>query len=199
MSVTVQQFRAARGFLGWSQQELAARARVSRSVIAGFELGTSTPQPRVMEALVEAFEAAGIIFLQPAEGKHGLGVAFKWGADVPEGTPHIRPRAGGPASGLKSAWDGFGEDGGSPLDPQLASWWVDQSELWDRLSPRGRETLSLKIFSHPYAGEGFFRTGASKLREDGDLKDELSASCRGSIPPLGTATPFMGYHRKPTN
>src|SRR5262245_28484106 len=97
MSVTVQQFRAARGCLGCSQQELATRARVSRSVIAGFELGTSTPQLRVMEVLVEAFEGAGIVFLQPREGEHGPGVAFKWGEEVRQEAPHVRPRAGGGA------------------------------------------------------------------------------------------------------
>lgn len=153
MYITVQQFRAARGFLGWSQQELAARARVSRGVVAGFELGTSSPQPRVMEDLVEAFEAAGIVFLQPREGEHGLGVAVKWGAALAEEIS-TKPSGTAPASsGLKAAWDGFGDDA---LDPELVRWWETQPQLWDRLSSQGRQTLSFKMFGHPYAGEGFF-------------------------------------------
>ena len=102
-----------------------------------------------MEDLIEAFEAAGIVFLQPREGEHGVGVAYKWGAQLPQETPGTRA---GPAQsgGLKAAWDGPGEDT-APLDAELVEWWATQPELWDSLSPLGREALSRKMFGHPHA------------------------------------------------
>ena len=64
MSIAVEQLRAARALLGWSQRELAAKSRVSRNAIVKFEIGWSAMLPRTMEDLVEAFEEAGVILYQ---------------------------------------------------------------------------------------------------------------------------------------
>ncbi len=167
--ITVQQFRAARTFLGWSQRYLAVKARVGRSTIANFELGTSQPQPRVMEVLVETLERAGIVFTAPVEGAHGPGVAFKWGMEPPLSSPaEGEGTAAGEAGegGLKAAWDDFEEDadldallGEEPgLNPDMAQLWRDDPELWARLSQGGRETLSQSMYGDARAAAaGHFR------------------------------------------
>jgi transcriptional regulator with XRE-family HTH domain len=73
---TVDQLRAARGLLGWSQSELAARAGLSLPTVKRLEGGFG---PRVSEdakvKLQKAIEAAGIEFLDENGG--GLGVRFR--------------------------------------------------------------------------------------------------------------------------
>ena len=73
--ITPQQLRAARGLLGWSQSELAARAGLSLPTVKRVETGTG---PRVSDdaraKLERALEAAGIEFLDENGG--GLGVRF---------------------------------------------------------------------------------------------------------------------------
>jgi transcriptional regulator with XRE-family HTH domain len=69
--LTIEQIRAARGLLGWSQSELASRAGVSVPTVKRVEAGTG---PRVSEQarnkLREALEAAGIEFVsQNGEGE----------------------------------------------------------------------------------------------------------------------------------
>ncbi len=71
MSVTPAQCRAARGLLGWSQAELAASSKVAVKTIADFERGSRTPYPRTLEDILEALEAAGVIFLAEGEGTDG--------------------------------------------------------------------------------------------------------------------------------
>ncbi len=58
MVVSPELCRAARGLLGWSQQELASRAQVARKTIADFELSQVTPHPRTLRDVVAALEAA---------------------------------------------------------------------------------------------------------------------------------------------
>jgi transcriptional regulator with XRE-family HTH domain len=60
------QIKAARAPLGWSQQELAARASVATSTVADFERGQRSPVPNNLEAIRSALEDAGISF--PARG-----------------------------------------------------------------------------------------------------------------------------------
>ena len=73
---TVPQLRAARGLLGWSQAELAARAGLSLPTVKRLEGGFG---PRVSEdakvKVQKAIEAAGIEFLDENGG--GLGVRFR--------------------------------------------------------------------------------------------------------------------------
>jgi len=55
-----EQSRAARGWLDWSQEELAKRANVSLSTVRDFEKGRRTPIGNNLAAMVHALEAAGI-------------------------------------------------------------------------------------------------------------------------------------------
>ena len=152
MSITPQQFRAARSFLGWSQRKLAAKARVGRATIANFELGLSTPQVRVMEAMVAVFDLAGVVFLD-ADTSGGPGIRLKLGAEMPPITVADDGEAEGEDSegGLKAAWDEGEED--ADLDallsevpapnPDMARDVAGRSgAMGAAVSQGGRETLS---------------------------------------------------------
>jgi transcriptional regulator with XRE-family HTH domain len=155
MTINPQQFRAARAFLGWSQRDLAAKARVSRATITNFELGISQPQARVLEALVETLECEGIVFTSAVEGVYDPGVTFKWGMTPPlaapsEGTPLDRRDEGAAEA---AGWD----DLSVPAEiEQLRSYWRDRPREWAALSEIGRHTLSEKMFGSPEAGDALF-------------------------------------------
>ncbi|MBS3648550.1 helix-turn-helix transcriptional regulator [Pseudaminobacter sp. 19-2017] len=67
--LTPEQSRAARGWLDWSQDELAGRAKVSLSTIRDFEKGRRTPIANNLDAIVRALESAGVELLFSDEGK----------------------------------------------------------------------------------------------------------------------------------
>lgn len=69
--ISIEQCRAARGFLGWSQSELAEKVRVGKTAICDFERGKTTPHKKTLEDIRIVFEDAGIEFLN---GKEGEGV-----------------------------------------------------------------------------------------------------------------------------
>jgi transcriptional regulator with XRE-family HTH domain len=58
-----EQCRAARGWLEWTQQELAHRAGVGLSTVRDFEKGERTPIPNNLAAIGRAFETRGIEFI----------------------------------------------------------------------------------------------------------------------------------------
>lgn len=64
-----EQSRAARGWLGWSQTELAKRASVSLSTVRDFENGHRIPITNNLDALRRAIEEGGIRLVFDAEGK----------------------------------------------------------------------------------------------------------------------------------
>jgi ribosome-binding protein aMBF1 (putative translation factor) len=64
-----EQTRAARGWLGWSQEELAKRANVSLSTVRDHEKGRHVPIAATLDAMRRAIEAAGIRFLNLDDGK----------------------------------------------------------------------------------------------------------------------------------
>jgi predicted transcriptional regulator len=71
-----EQSRAARGWLGWSQTELARRASVSLSTVRDFETGTRTPIANNIAAMRRAIEEAGIqLVFDPAGTPTGITVA----------------------------------------------------------------------------------------------------------------------------
>ena len=70
---TPQQSRAARGWLDWSQEDLAKLARVSLSTVRDFEKGRRVPIPNNLDAMCRAFEAHGIRPL--VDGKRDAGIA----------------------------------------------------------------------------------------------------------------------------
>jgi transcriptional regulator with XRE-family HTH domain len=66
--ITVQQCRAARGLLGWTQQDLANAAGLSKTAINNFEKGHSDIKAESLRAIRRAFEALEIEFM----GEFGL-------------------------------------------------------------------------------------------------------------------------------
>ena len=58
-----QQSRAARGWLGWSQDQLAKQANVALRTIASFERGEQIPRPNNIDAMKRVIEAAGVRLL----------------------------------------------------------------------------------------------------------------------------------------
>jgi len=61
--LTPKHSRAARGWLDWSQEELAKRASVSLSTVRDFEKGRREPIANNLKAMVRAFEDAGLKML----------------------------------------------------------------------------------------------------------------------------------------
>lgn len=69
------QCRGARAMLNWSRQELAEAAKVSDRTITDFERGARQPYSRTLRDIKEAFEVAGIEFIE-ANGR-GAGVRIR--------------------------------------------------------------------------------------------------------------------------
>jgi transcriptional regulator with XRE-family HTH domain len=71
--LTIEQLRAARGLLGWSQSKLAARARLSLPTVKRVEAGLG---PRVSDEarnkLKRALESAGVEFIDENGGGPGV-------------------------------------------------------------------------------------------------------------------------------
>src|SRR3546814_8959617 len=65
--ITPAQIRAARGLLGWSQDQLATAANVGLSTLKDAESGKRDPIASNIEAIRWALEAAGVKFI-PANG-----------------------------------------------------------------------------------------------------------------------------------
>jgi ribosome-binding protein aMBF1 (putative translation factor) len=63
-----EQSRAARGWLGWSQDDLAKRARVSLSTVRDFEKARHMPIAATLEAMRRAIEGAGVHLTFAADG-----------------------------------------------------------------------------------------------------------------------------------
>jgi len=66
------QCRAARGLLGWSQQELARRARVGVVTVHQLEVGVGQPRPATLQVIRDAFEKAGVEFIDENGGGPGV-------------------------------------------------------------------------------------------------------------------------------
>ncbi|MGA2313459.1 MAG: helix-turn-helix transcriptional regulator [Xanthobacteraceae bacterium] len=70
--VTPAQCRAARGLLGWNQQELARRARVGIVTVHQLEAGLSQPRRATLDVIRRAFETAGVEFIDENGGGPGV-------------------------------------------------------------------------------------------------------------------------------
>jgi len=70
--ITAAQCRAARGLLGWSQQELAKSARIGIVTVYQFEAGVSQPRRATLDVIRRAFESAGVQFIDENGGGPGL-------------------------------------------------------------------------------------------------------------------------------
>lgn len=73
MEVNAAQIRAARAGLNWSQDQLASRAGTVRKTINRIESETTTPHAATLAGIVDALEAAGVVFI---EHPGGAGVLF---------------------------------------------------------------------------------------------------------------------------
>jgi transcriptional regulator with XRE-family HTH domain len=76
--VTPAQCRAARGLLDWSQQDLASQAGVGIVTIRQIEAGVTEPRRATLVVVRQAFERAGIEFIDENGG--GPGVRLRKGA-----------------------------------------------------------------------------------------------------------------------
>ena len=70
--MTPEQCRAARGWLDWTQQELATAASVSLSTAKDFEAGRRVPIPATLAAMRSVLESAGIGFVFADEKACGI-------------------------------------------------------------------------------------------------------------------------------
>lgn len=70
-----EQSRAARAWLAWSQEDLAARANVSLSTLRDIEKGRRVPIANNLDALRRALADAGVQFT--FDGEKPLGVEFR--------------------------------------------------------------------------------------------------------------------------
>ena len=70
--VTAAQCRAARGLLDWSQQELADRAGLGIVTIRQIEADITDPRRATLVVLKQAFERAGIEFIDQNGGGPGV-------------------------------------------------------------------------------------------------------------------------------
>jgi transcriptional regulator with XRE-family HTH domain len=70
--VTPAQCRAARGLLDWSQQDLASQAGVGIVTVRQLEAGVNEPRRSTLEVVRQAFERAGVEFIEENGGGPGL-------------------------------------------------------------------------------------------------------------------------------
>ncbi len=70
-----EQCRAARGWLDWRQEDLAAKAEVSLSTVRDFEKGRRVPVRNNLLAIRRALEQSGITFTFDGERPVGLSAA----------------------------------------------------------------------------------------------------------------------------
>lgn len=61
---TIEQIRAARALIGWSQGDLAMHANLSQTGIARIENGSNQPNSTTITKIVTAFDVEGITFIQ---------------------------------------------------------------------------------------------------------------------------------------
>lgn len=76
MNITAEQCRAGRALLGWTQDQLATNANVSRATIADFENNSREPIKNNLRSISDCMFAAGLEFI-PEEGGAGVGLRFR--------------------------------------------------------------------------------------------------------------------------
>ncbi|WP_232845052.1 helix-turn-helix domain-containing protein [Paracoccus onubensis] len=72
-----EQIRAARGLLGWTQEDLANASGLTVRTLARIESAQTTPRQTTLEALSAALEAAGVEFIPENGGGPGVRLAHK--------------------------------------------------------------------------------------------------------------------------
>jgi transcriptional regulator with XRE-family HTH domain len=74
MAIAVEQIKAARVLLGWSQATLAAEAGTHTRTVRNFEGGKGRPLVRILQMMQRALEDGGVEFV---EGEPGLTLKAK--------------------------------------------------------------------------------------------------------------------------
>jgi transcriptional regulator with XRE-family HTH domain len=72
LMVTPAQCRAARGLLDWSQQHLAREAEIGIVTVRQVESGATQPRRATLMVLRQAFERAGVEFIDENGGGSGV-------------------------------------------------------------------------------------------------------------------------------
>ena len=70
--ITPAQCRAARGLISWSQQDLATQAGVGIVTVRQVEAGATQPRRATLTVLRQAFERAGVEFIDENGGGAGV-------------------------------------------------------------------------------------------------------------------------------
>lgn len=70
--ITPEQSRAARGLLGWNQQDLADRAGIGIVTVHQMEAGVTQPRRATLDVIRRAFESAGVEFIDENGGGPGV-------------------------------------------------------------------------------------------------------------------------------
>ena len=83
--VNIFQIRAARAWIGLSQEQLAKEAKVSKRTLIRLENSEEPRSDRIVEKLCTALERHGIEFL--FEGTHGVGLRFRGAKNNSTSTP----------------------------------------------------------------------------------------------------------------
>jgi transcriptional regulator with XRE-family HTH domain len=73
--ITQETCRAGRALLNWSQDELAAAAKIGNSTVRNFEARRTIPARNTLAAIQRALEDGGVIFI--AENGDGPGVRLR--------------------------------------------------------------------------------------------------------------------------
>jgi transcriptional regulator with XRE-family HTH domain len=79
--VNAHQIRAARAYLNWSQEDLAAAAELSIATIRQIETGHISPRDKTMEAIISALEQSKIEFTPSGVRQRGDDVTILEGDD----------------------------------------------------------------------------------------------------------------------
>jgi len=69
--ISGRQIRAARALVGWKQRELAAAAGISEISIKNAERGLVDSRGSTLNAIQQAFDRAGVIFLDNSDTRSG--------------------------------------------------------------------------------------------------------------------------------
>jgi transcriptional regulator with XRE-family HTH domain len=78
--ISAEQCRAARGLLGWTQNELAEKSGVGVVTVHQLEAQTSEPRRSTLEVIRRAFEAAGVEFIDENGGGPGVRLRKRLGS-----------------------------------------------------------------------------------------------------------------------
>jgi transcriptional regulator with XRE-family HTH domain len=157
VTISPAQCRAARALLDWQQRDLAKKSGVSKQAILQFERGRRASWPRTLDDLREAFEDAGVEFLDAQVGVRGLGVQMRDGfepitRDDAAGTGNKATDDGGGGSLDVLGWDALDDldEDGKPLPPldwtdedkaDQIEHWRSRPEAWAKLHDVSRQCL----------------------------------------------------------